>query len=824
MTDHGPAPDLAAENDRLRAALAAAERARAAAEAEAQAARAALAEAAGRPAFGGLLVDPRLRTALSIETVGAIVFDMAGRVREANDAFLAMSGYDRDDLDRGLLTGDSLVPPEWQAVSRGVIAELQAHGRSDPTEREYLRKDGSRFWGLCAATRLDDGTGFEFIVDITARRQAEEALRRSEARYRTLFEAIDAGFCVIALRVSDDGVPEDYRFLEVNPAFARQTGLEAAAGRWMRDLAPGHEQHWFDLYGRVALTGEPVRFVQPARSLGERWYEVHAFRVDPPEARHVAVLFNDITAQRRLEEALRGLNETLERQVAARTAERDRIWQVSRDMLGVADSDGVWRSVNPAWTATLGWQPDEVVGHTSAWLEHPDDQDRTRDEIRHLAAGEPTLSFENRFRTRDGGYRTLSWRAVPFEGNLYCVARDVTEQRERAQRLVQAEEALRQSQKMEAVGQLTGGVAHDFNNLLTIIRSSVDFLRRPELPEARKRRYLDAVSDTVDRAAKLTGQLLAFARRQALAPEVFDVVARLQGVADMLDTVTGARIRVVTEGPDRPCFVRADLSQFETALINMAVNARDAMEGEGTLTLSVACGAAKPEIRGHAAARGPFAAISLTDTGTGMGPAVIDKIFEPFFTTKEVGKGTGLGLSQVFGFAKQSGGDVDVTSRPGEGSTFILYLPEVAAPVEPDRTLPADEGMAPARAGQRVLLVEDNVGVGRFAAQILNDLGYVATWVTNAEAALEVLGGDPGFDAVFSDVVMPGMGGIELAKALRQRHPGLPVLLTSGYSHVLAQEGSHGVPLLHKPYSAEQLSRMLASAIGQRRTGPAPAG
>ncbi len=202
----------------------------------------------------------------------------------------------------------------------------------------------------------------------------------------------------------------------------------------------------------------------------------------------------------------------------------------------------------------------------------------------------------------------------------------------------------------------------------------------------------------------------------------------------------------------------------------------------------------------------------------------MEKIFEPFFTTKEVGKGTGLGLSQVFGFAKQSGGDVDVTSRLGEGSTFILYLPEVAAPAEEGQAPPVDEGLAPARAGQRVLLVEDNVGVGRFAAQILGDLGYVATWVTSAEAALDVLGQDAGYDAVFSDVVMPGMGGIELAKTLRRRHPGLPVLLTSGYSHVLAQEGSHGFPLLHKPYSAEQLSQMLAGAIGERRRRTTPAG
>ena len=390
----------------------------------------------------------------------------------------------------------------------------------------------------------------------------------------------------------------------------------------------------------------------------------------------------------------------------------------------------------------------------------------------------------------------------------------MTAEKERAAALAEAEEALRQSQKLEAIGQLTGGVAHDFNNLLTIIRSSVDFLRRPELPDERKARYLDAVSDTVDRAAKLTGQLLSFARRQALKAEAFDVVGCLRGVGEMLDTVAGARIRVVTELPDAPCFVRADRSQFETALVNMAVNARDAMDGEGTLTLRLACGKGKPAIRGHAAAPGPFAAVSLTDTGAGIPPEVAGRIFEPFFTTKDIGKGTGLGLSQVFGFAKQSGGDVDVASEPGRGTTFTLYLPEIE-PDEAEEAGPVKAEAAAGGAGLRVL--EDNVDIGRFATQILQDLGYETTWAANAEDALERLGAEPtGFDAVFTDVVMPGMNGVELGREIQGRWLDLPVVLTSGYSHVLAQEGSHGFELLQKPYPAEQLSRIL------RRVAPCP--
>ncbi|WP_434577804.1 response regulator [Pseudomonas sp. Z5-35] len=385
---------------------------------------------------------------------------------------------------------------------------------------------------------------------------------------------------------------------------------------------------------------------------------------------------------------------------------------------------------------------------------------------------------------------------------------------ERTTRLKQTEAALHQSQKLEAIGQLTGGVAHDFNNLLTIIRSSVDFLRMPNLSDERRQRYMSAVAETVERASKLTSQLLAFARRQPLKPEVFEVGKQVQSLGDMLETVTGARIPVKVELCDRPCYIRADLSQFETAIINMALNARDAMNGQGTLWLRLNCGAGIPPIRGHAGAAQAFAAIALEDTGTGIAPQILEHIFEPFFTTKEVGKGTGLGLSQVFGFAKQSGGNVDVSTVVGKGTLFTLYLPEVE--VEEVRLPPMEETpqLRLEKGRRRVLIVEDNLEVGRFASQILQDLGYETAWATNAEQALEMVGQDAmAFDAIFSDVLMPGISGIALARQLRQCRPDLPVVLTSGYSEELARSGHEGFEFLSKPYSADQVSRVLSRTM-----------
>jgi two-component system, NtrC family, sensor kinase len=399
---------------------------------------------------------------------------------------------------------------------------------------------------------------------------------------------------------------------------------------------------------------------------------------------------------------------------------------------------------------------------------------------------------------------------------------------------LEAEEALKHGQRLEALGQLTGGVAHDFNNLLTVIRASVDLLRRPDLAEPKRLRYIEAISDTVTRAARLTSQLLAFARRQTLKPERFDVGHNVRMLGEMIGTLIGSRIEIVIDAPDEPCFINADAGQFETAIINIVVNARDAMDakdGRGRLTVTVRTADTLPEDAApsqqpHAAHALGYVAVSVADTGVGIPRDQFERIFEPFFTTKGVGQGTGLGLSQVFGFAKQSGGEVAVASEVGKGSTFTLYLPRAAATGRP-QPMPEQDTPPLDGHGMTVLVVEDNPEVGKFAADALAGLGYTAKLVGNATHALEELAADADrFDVVFSDVVMPGMTGIELAQEIHRRHADLPVVLTSGYSHVLSEHGSTGYELLQKPYAAEQLARVL-SRLGrwrkERRTATAAA-
>ncbi|MGY3449205.1 ATP-binding protein [Bradyrhizobium sp. USDA 4353] len=433
----------------------------------------------------------------------------------------------------------------------------------------------------------------------------------------------------------------------------------------------------------------------------------------------------------------------------------------------------------------------------------------------YVSAGMDTATIRNRWLSTMGRHLIFGIPATALLIVFLALAKRRTEHfYVEAARRLEAENARKHGQRMEALGQLTGGVAHDFNNLLTVIRASADLLRRPNLSDERRQRYIDAISDTVARASKLTSQLLAFARRQGLKPEVFDIGRSVLTLRDMTKTLVGSRIEVVTAVPDEPCYVNADAGQFETALINMAVNARDAMAGQGLLSITVAAASDLPTPAAtHERPPLGYVAVVVQDTGVGIPRDQVSRIFEPFFTTKTIGQGTGLGLSQVFGFAKQSGGEIGVVSDVGKGATFTLYLPRVAPPQ--DQCSEAGGHAAPISGrGMAVLVVEDNIDVGRSATEALAELGYLTTLVDNARDALEeLIDGASRFDVVFTDVVMPGMTGLELAEEIRRLELNIPVVLASGYSHVLAQQGTNGFELLRKPYSIEELSRVLHRVV-----------
>jgi CheY-like chemotaxis protein len=354
---------------------------------------------------------------------------------------------------------------------------------------------------------------------------------------------------------------------------------------------------------------------------------------------------------------------------------------------------------------------------------------------------------------------------------------------------------------MQALGQLTGGIAHDFNNLLTVIQGSADILSRDDLADDRRKRFAKAIVQAAENAAVLTSQLLAFARRQPLKPELVDLSTLVGGMTELLDRTMGERI-IIETSLCASCPVTIDRNQLQSAILNVASNARDAMPDGGTLTIAVSN---VPMASGER-----MSAIAISDTGSGMDPETVSRIFEPFFTTKVTGKGTGLGLSQVYGFATQSGGDVLVESEPGKGTTVTILLPCSDAPATAEGT--TENAEVPHQPSVEILVVEDNEDVGKFAETLLTELGHSVTLATSGEDALELTRAR-NFDLVFSDVVMPGMGGLRLAEQLAEEKPHLPVILATGYSQEIAQSGSGGRPVILKPYRLATLSQALVDAL-----------
>ena len=722
----------------------------------------------------------------------------------------------------------------------------------------------------------------------------------------------------------------------------------AALGRPLREV-------WPEIYGRLGPLNEAILYGKQStfyaddqiwriQRYGSRFEDAHfSISYSPiPDGLGAngigGVLTTAVETTERFgsEQALRELAQSLEAQVAQRTLERDRIWQVSEDLLAVSNFDGYFLSINPAWTALLGWSERELKAMHVTDLRHPDDAEHSTAGRRQLAEGVSTVHMENRFRHKDGSWRWLHWTMTAENGLIYVIGRDITEEKlaldalkesERQFRLLvegvidyalymldptgkvvswnsgaqrikgyssteiigrhfsqfyteedrgrrtpwkaletarregryeaegwrlrkdgtrfwasvaidairdetgeligfakitrditerrnaqlaleQTQRQLAHAQKMEALGQLTGGVAHDFNNMLMVISGQAQALLR-RLTDERNLRSARAIELAAQRGETLTRQLLAFSRRQSLNPVAIRLQDRVQEFRDVLAGSAREDIRFAIDITTDVWPVSVDIAELQLALVNIVVNARDAMSGSGSIVISaenmtVAEGAIPDQLAGD------FVAIHVSDTGAGIPEEILPRVLEPFFTTKQHERGTGLGLAQVYGFARQSGGTVGIASKVGAGTTVTLYLPRTDQEiVHQNKTAePQHEPVGNAT----VLLVEDNPHVSDVTAELIESLGYRVISADCAAAALEILGSNHKIDLVFSDIVLPGdLDGFALARRIKQSHPGLPILLTTGYARADTSPGSH--PILRKPYQLGSLANALRGAM-----------
>ncbi len=523
------------------------------------------------------------------------------------------------------------------------------------------------------------------------------------------------------------------------------------------------------------------------------------------------------------EERLREDARTLEHRVHLALAERDRLWELSEDLLVIADSRGRLVRVSPSWTRVLGHAPEELLGQDYIGFLHPDECETVSRDLAALPGSGRSKRFENRVKTADGSWRWISWTVSADEATdmLHGVGRDVTADKEAAVAIEQAAEALRLAQKMEAIGRLTGGVAHDFNNLLQVVGGNLQLLSKDVAGSERAEQRVKNALAGVTRGAKLASQLLAFGRRQPLAPKVVNLGRFVRGLDDMLRRALGDGIEIETVIGGGLWNVFTDSYQVENALLNLAINARDAMDGHGRLTIE----AGNASLDDAYAARhvdvvpGQYVMLAVTDTGCGIAPEILEQVFEPFYTTKPEGQGTGLGLSMVYGFVKQSNGHIKIYSEPGQGTTVRLYLPRVRQ----SEDLASDVEVGPVVGGsETILVVEDDEDVRSTVVEMLSELGYRVLKARDAHSGLAIIESGVSLDVLFTDVVMPGpLRSPELARKARERLPDIAVLFTSGYTdNAIVHNGrlDEDTELLSKPYTREALARKIRHVLRNRVT------
>jgi PAS domain S-box-containing protein len=733
--------------------------------------------------------------------------DREGRYRLVNRTYEGWFGRPRNEIlgknVREVLGEEAyaLRKEQIEAVLRGERQTFEAFtpkpdGTRRHTELEYLPRIGP------------DGQVigfFALVADVTERRATERALAASERRMHAVLEAVSEA--LYALDVN-------WRFTLFNRAAEAYFGLkrDEVLGRTLWDVTP-------------MIAGSPIekclrQAMETRAPAAYEGYSVHhpdryiAMRFAPKQGGGVAASLTDITARRKAEEALQRLNETLEARVEERTRERNRVWAMSRDMLAVMGFDGRLKAISPAWTTTLGFDEATLLARDFRQQVHPDDHAAVEAVVARLRRGETITGFEDRLRHADGSWRWIAWSLVPEdEADLfYGVGRDVTAEKEASAALEQAQAALRQSQKMEAMGQLTGGVAHDFNNLLTPIVGSLDMLQRKGVGGAREQRLIEGALQAADRAKTLVQRLLAFARRQPLQSTAVDLAALARGMAEILTTTMGPQIKVVVNAPDDLPAAKADPHQLELAILNLAVNARDAMPDGGTLRITIDD---QTVAAGHVAglAPGRYVHLSVADTGTGMDEATLARAIEPFFSTKGIGKGTGLGLSMVHGLVTQLGGVLTLHSREGIGTNVEIWLPQTDEPTGTAAALAAPP-VTKSLLGT-VLLVDDEDLVRQNAASMLNEFGYDVVEASSAEQALEIIERGLRPILLITDHLMPGTTGTKLARQIQDIHPKTPVLIMSGYADVEAF--APDLPLLRKPFRSQELGACLAGLSASPR-------
>ncbi|MBI1684927.1 response regulator [Caulobacter hibisci] len=747
---------------------------------------------------------------------------------ESGECEIILADYALPDFDglSALTIAKALAPDIPFVFVSGVVGEEFATAAIKRGATDYVLKRNLTRLGTAVERALTEAR------QRGERRWAEEALARSELNHRLAIEGAGLGVWSFDRRTGA---------LAIDARCKTLCGLaedaEVSLGRLMRLCWPNDRLRLRAVARRAARpdAGDDgvftLEIVVDGLDGRERTLAVHGQAIfEAGICLRFAGVASDVTDQRRAHDALERLNERLEAEVEARTAERDRIWRLSRDLFAVLDLKGRFKQVNPAWTAHLGHAAGAMLTVGLSDLLHVDDFEVARGIFQGLNSDGPDR-FDARVRHADGNWRWIAWTATPERDAFYVVGRDITEEKLAADALAmtnnqlrsqiderqQIEQTLQQMQRLEAVGQLTSGVAHDFNNLLTVILGNITFVERalPELradPAIAKR--VGHMRTAAERGASLTAQLLAFSRKQKLAPKALDLNEAVGGMRELLQSTMGGSIRIeaVLKPGLWPALV--DPTQIEMIILNLAINSRDAMEVGGGLTIETNnVTVTQAPVRPEEPAPGEYVELSVSDTGHGMPEEVLAKAFEPFFTTKAVGKGSGLGLAQVFGFAKQSGGGVRIDTRMGEGTSVRVYLPRAA--LEEARAVAA--GLAPlsaVAANTTILVVDDDSAVREITISLLTEMGYQIVEAGSGTAALTLLSERPDIDLLLVDYAMPGMSGVETATRARAMRPNLPCMYVTGYADLAALREVGGQSVVQKPFAGDELARKVQAVLG----------